>query len=119
MEKREETCKYFIQHMLSKKIIRYASHQARCRKVHLTLYTKDNCQLCITARDVLNRVMKECSYERISLEVVDIMKPENSDSFERYCYDVPVLHIRKPSMQKPIKFMHNFDHEKLLKELQT
>lgn len=54
----------------------------------LTLYTKDPCPLC-------DELVEELApfANRLSLEKVDITKPENREYFKRYRYDIPVLHI--------------------------
>lgn len=64
----------------------------------------------------MDSAIKESSDCKIDLKVVDIMKPENSEAFDMYCYDVPVLHIHKDESGKPIKFMHYFDSTLLKQE---
>lgn len=54
----------------------------------LTLYTKHPCPLC-------DELVEELApfIHRLSLEKIDITKPENREYFKRYRYDIPVLHI--------------------------
>ena len=54
------------------------------------LFTKAGCTLCDVAKDVL----KDASTERPhTLEAVDITDPEHAEWWEKYKYDIPVLHI--------------------------
>lgn len=92
------------------------SSRTLVNSVKLTFFTKPTCQLCVNAREVLDDVLRE-SNSSPSLEIVDIMKPENSAAFDKYCYDVPVLHLDRPNQKKPIKFMHFFNKEEITNEL--
>ncbi|CAK7893552.1 hypothetical protein CAAN1_22S00496 [[Candida] anglica] len=85
----------------------------------VTFFTKETCQLCTNAKVVLNKTLEspQLIKKDINLEVIDIMKPENSKWFDVYCYDVPVLHVDRPEQKKPTKFMHYFYEDKLLDEL--
>lgn len=86
----------------------------------LTFFTKETCQLCTNAKEILGKTLSNPSLKnkKVDLEVIDIMKPENSKWFDVYCFDVPVLHIMKNEEQKkPIKFMHYFHEDKILEEL--
>lgn len=86
------------------------------RLASLTLFTKEGCQLCKNAHHILDETLKRDPFRNIPLTVVDIMKPENSEAFDKYCFDVPVLHVDRPGQLKPVKFMHYFDNEELAKE---
>lgn len=88
------------------------------KNISLVFFTKESCQLCVNAKDVLDRALKDDSAKdftkNVNVKTVDIMKPENSEWFDVYCYDVPVLHIEQPDGGKPVKFMHYFDQSKIL-----
>lgn len=58
------------------------------QKPKLTMYTKQQCQLCDELVQELSPFMN-----RLQFEKVDITKPENREYFKRYRYDIPVLHI--------------------------
>lgn len=87
--------------------------------VKLTFFSKDTCQLCTNAKQVLEKAMhnQHIKAKELDLEVVDIMDPKNSKWFDMYCYDVPVLHIEGSDMKKPVKFMHYFDEGKIVGEI--
>ncbi|KAK6455721.1 uncharacterized protein RJT20DRAFT_129044 [Scheffersomyces xylosifermentans] len=111
-----------LQRTLASRVVasRYlSSSAAHSQKIALTFFTKDTCMLCTKAKGVLKSTLENDALkgEEIDLKVVDIMHPDNGTWFEAYCYDVPVLHVDRPSQNKPVKFMHYFDEEKLVKEL--
>mmetsp|Transcript_4263 Transcript_4263/g.4222 ORF Transcript_4263/g.4222 Transcript_4263/m.4222 type:complete len:117 (-) Transcript_4263:155-505(-) len=95
------------------------SSTSRSLKTSLTFFTKDTCMLCTNAKNILHDTLKDDTLKDkdISLETIDIMKPENSKWFDVYCYDVPVLHVERPNQAKPVKFMHYFYNDKLIDEL--
>lgn len=83
----------------------------------LTLFTKETCSLCVKARAILDNTTRHHSMPAHTLTIVDITDPAHSTWFDRYCFDVPVLHVeRDKSDEQPVKFMHYFDKEKLLRE---
>ena len=97
---------------------RALSSTLRNSKTSLTFFTKETCMLCTNAKHILHDTLKDDTLKdkEISLETIDIMKPENSKWFDIYCYDVPVLHVNRPDQAKPVKFMHYFYDDKLLDE---
>ena len=54
------------------------------------LFTKAGCTLCDVAKDVLANARAEHPH---TLEAVDITDPEHGEWWEKYKYDIPVLHI--------------------------
>ncbi|RLV83073.1 Glutaredoxin-like protein [Meyerozyma sp. JA9] len=74
--------------------------------------------LCTNAKGILQETLQspELQNTPIELKTVDIMKKENAQWFDVYCYDVPVLHVDRPGQAKPVKFMHYFDKKKLTEE---
>lgn len=85
----------------------------------LTFFTKDTCQLCKNASVILSKTLEHDDFKNIKVDVVDIMKPGNESAFDKYCYDVPVLHVDRPNRSKPVKFMHYFDEQKLAEEFRS
>ncbi|OBA23502.1 DUF836-domain-containing protein [Metschnikowia bicuspidata var. bicuspidata NRRL YB-4993] len=96
--------------------IRLFSSSTLLRKFSLTFFTKDTCLLCKNASVILHQTLQAKEFKDVKLTTVDIMKPENSSAFDKYCYDVPVLHVDRAGQKKPVKFMHYFDEEKLAAE---
>lgn len=88
------------------------------RQLQLTFFTKDGCKLCSDASSVLSKVIKDVARSDIDVKHLDIMSPENSEAFDKYCYDVPVLHIEAKGQKKPIKFMHYFDEKEIKKAIE-
>jgi len=56
----------------------------------VSLYTKEGCTLCDEAVAVLSGLRPQAPH---SLVAVDITDAENKAWFERYKYDIPVLHV--------------------------
>ena len=54
------------------------------------LFTKAGCTLCVKAKEVLAGVAKEQPH---ALEAVDITDPDKRQWWDKYKYDIPVLHI--------------------------
>lgn len=54
------------------------------------LYTKEGCTLCDKAKDVLGLLREEQPH---SLETIDITDPDKTDIFDKYKWDIPVLHL--------------------------
>ncbi|KAF7999175.1 hypothetical protein HF325_006707 [Metschnikowia pulcherrima] len=102
--------------MMFSKSVRKFGTSALSRQVSLTFFTKDTCQLCKNAAGILHKTLQDEQFKNINLATIDIMKPENSSAFDKYCYDVPVLHVDRPGQKKPVKFMHYFDEAKLVAE---
>ncbi|CAI8009455.1 Glutaredoxin-like protein C5orf63 homolog [Geodia barretti] len=71
----------------------------------LTLFTKkySPCSLCDDAKEVLKQYENEFIYEE---EYIDLA--ENKEWFERYKYDIPVIH-----MNGDLLMMHRVDQDKL------
>ncbi|RCK58148.1 hypothetical protein Cantr_06625 [Candida viswanathii] len=87
-------------------------------QVNLTFFTKDTCMLCTNAKNILHDTLKSPDLVNvpIKLTTIDIMDPKNQEWFDKYCYDVPVLHVDRPNQPKPVKFMHYFYEDKLKEE---
>ena len=54
------------------------------------LYTKAGCTLCDVAKDVLKQAAEQQPH---TLEAVDITDEEHAGWWDKYKYDIPVLHI--------------------------
>ncbi len=56
----------------------------------VTLFTKEECTLCDKVKDVLEQVRAERPH---ALYSVDIADPRNEPWWDKYKYDIPVLHV--------------------------
>jgi Glutaredoxin-like domain (DUF836). len=54
------------------------------------LYTKEGCTLCDKVSDVLKSVREEYPH---SLEAIDITDLDKTEFYDKYKWDIPVLHI--------------------------
>lgn len=57
-------------------------------KPHVTLYTKPGCHLCEEAKREMEAagIPEEYTFEEVNIE-------EDPESFERYRFEIPVIHI--------------------------
>ncbi len=73
-------------------------YESESSDVVVTLYTKEGCTLCDKVKDVLREVQQgEDDGLQHSLRQIDITDSDQQDSFDRYKYDIPVLHISSKS----------------------
>lgn len=67
-----------------------------CKTIALILYSKPGCHLC----EGLEEKLKEMPNLKLDLEIRDITT--NSDWFNRYQYEIPVLCVKKDNLEQPI-----------------
>ncbi len=100
-----------IQHILNYRQSRFHSCKASIREINdygfptfisgpiydgpagcpvVTLFTKEECTLCDKVKDVLEQVRAERPH---ALYSVDIADPRNEPWWDKYKYDIPVLHV--------------------------
>ncbi|SCU87962.1 LADA_0E07316g1_1 [Lachancea dasiensis] len=99
-----------------------AARLANYSKVQLTLFSKHNCGLCDKAKVVLDQVANDKSeFKDIAINIVDIDLPQNKEWWNRYCMDVPVLHVENAQQPESLsKIFHKLDRlqvEAKIKEL--
>lgn len=102
-----------------KTITRGVFNPARFKStVLLKFFTKANCMLCTNANEILQLAISSPTVDQINLDLtkIDIMDFKNKQWFDKYCYDVPVLHIELPQDKVLKKHMHYFDKEQLIKD---
>jgi glutaredoxin len=63
-------------------------YQADKKAPVVTLFTKEGCSLCDKVKDVLVIVREENPHSLLQKDITD-----DSDLYERYKYDIPVLHL--------------------------
>ncbi|KAF3916697.1 hypothetical protein ABW20_dc0105959 [Dactylellina cionopaga] len=85
------------------------------RSLRLTLFTKSDCGLCVSAKESIQNFRKSAD-KSIEYTEIDIFQPNNEKWHNAYVFDVPVLHLEKhlekngPS-SKVLKLMHRFSKE--------
>ncbi|KAK8090043.1 hypothetical protein PG997_005004 [Apiospora hydei] len=81
----------------------------------ITLFTRDNCGLCVKAKSILSEVKASRPFEYAE---VDIIKDESIPRWrDLYEFDVPVIHVSKAtapkedpkSASKALKLMHHLN----------
>jgi thiol-disulfide isomerase/thioredoxin len=58
----------------------------------VSLFTKEGCTLCDKVKDILISVRDDHDCQH-SLEAVDITDTDKTEIYEKYKYDIPVLHV--------------------------
>ncbi|QPH00281.1 hypothetical protein C2857_003682 [Epichloe festucae Fl1] len=79
----------------------------------ITLFSRDNCDLCTQAKGVLSDVWDKRPF---AYKEVNLALPESNAWRELYDFDIPVIHISKSSAAgeqvssagKAVKLMHRF-----------
>lgn len=107
--------------MLSRSIRRFSTSTPLLKnKVHLTLFGKEGCSLCDQAKTVLSQVLESKSSinKKFELKYVDITDPLNKLWWEKYCFDVPVLHFDRFEQPRPVKMMHRLETNAVIKEIE-
>lgn len=82
------------------------------RKHLLTLFTNPTCHLCTIARSSLQSVAQK---RAIEWREVNIMQKGNEEWYDKYCFDVPVIHA---SVNGKSKLMHWIYEEDVLAKLE-
>ncbi|SCV03351.1 LAME_0H09736g1_1 [Lachancea meyersii CBS 8951] len=97
-----------------------AARLANCSSIRLTLFSKNNCGLCDKAKEVAILVVNNKQrFNGLQLALVDIDEPQNKEWWNKYCMDVPVLHVE--NTQKPdtvSKVFHRLDLKQLEQKIE-
>ena len=78
-------------------------------KIILEIYSKENCPLCDELKEVVKKVHHDINFE---IKEIDITK--DPKIFEKYKYDIPVVHINGL-----IAFKHRITESELRKKLKS
>lgn len=81
----------------------------RMDNIILEIYSKDNCQLCDELKEVVKKVNQKINFQ---IKEIDITK--DPEIFEKYKYDIPVVHINGV-----IAFKHRITEAELIKKLNS
>lgn len=86
--------------------------------IKLSLFSKDQCGLCDNAKFVMEKVTSLDEFKKIHYETVDINKTENKEWWDKYCFDIPVLHIENKNKQDSlIKVFHRLNEEDIIDKI--
>ncbi|KAK9379907.1 uncharacterized protein V2V93DRAFT_391976 [Kockiozyma suomiensis] len=75
----------------------------------MTIYSRPQCGLCDEAKQSISKATKKLP--SFDLLQVDILLPENKEWFDKYAFDVPVIHFQTAENSPVHKIMHHI-HEK-------
>ncbi|AGO09905.1 AaceriAAL086Wp [[Ashbya] aceris (nom. inval.)] len=86
--------------------------------VRLQLFSKEHCGLCDNAKVAVANLLKRPEYEGMEVETIDITLPENKTWWEKYCLDVPVLHVENKSDSGRLKkIFHRVQEQQLIETI--
>ncbi|KAK9321038.1 hypothetical protein V1517DRAFT_327659 [Lipomyces orientalis] len=74
----------------------------------MTIFSRPQCGLCEEAKESITKAIKQLP--KFDFLEIDIMKPENHEWFDKYAYDVPVIHFQTAENEGVKKIMHHI-HE--------
>ncbi len=77
--------------------------------VKLQIYSKKECHLCDKAKEVLQRLAKEYS---LAVQEIDI--EQDSETFDRFRYEIPVIFLEGTRL-----FKYRIDEKKLRKAIES
>ncbi|KAF2274530.1 glutaredoxin 2 [Westerdykella ornata] len=87
---------------------------SRLLKCRITLFTRENCSLCDTAKSVVATVGKTTPFK---YQEVNVMEPGQEKWRAVYEFDTPVIHVEKASSGETTssarKLMHRFKEEEV------
>jgi glutaredoxin len=85
----------------------------------LTLFGKEGCGLCDKAKQVMLDIRdSEETPNTMEFQYVDISDVMNTQWWDKYCFDVPVLHIDNLDSGERLKMMHRLDPLKVMEVVQ-
>lgn len=82
----------------------------------MTLFSKNNCGLCDKAKVVMSNVLKDNQdLQRLAeYRIVNIDDPANKEWWDKYCFDIPVLHLEDSSKEGSlVKIFHRLNENDL------
>ncbi|KAL5116735.1 hypothetical protein ACEQ8H_005347 [Pleosporales sp. CAS-2024a] len=89
---------------------------ARLLDCRITLFTRNPCALCDTAKTVIRNVT---SQRPLTYHEINVMEPGQEKWKSLYEFDTPVIHIDKAdapmTTASSLKLMHRFSEEHVLK----
>ncbi|KAH6678369.1 hypothetical protein B0J14DRAFT_320828 [Halenospora varia] len=93
--------------------------QHACR---ITLFTRQNCSLCINAKQTLSTVWDKRPFV---YKEIDVMEPEFKGWKDLYEFDTPVIHVNRTELgeerpelsSKALKLMHRFSAEQIQEKM--
>lgn len=79
------------------------------------LFTRPNCGLCAEAKLQIDAAAQSVEF---SYSEIDITMPENTKWYDKYAFDVPVLHVQQSPNSEPYKiYMHRLQAHELVEAI--
>ncbi|KAK9328973.1 hypothetical protein V1520DRAFT_280265 [Lipomyces starkeyi] len=78
----------------------------------MTIFSRPQCGLCHEAKESIAKAINRLPEFRYS--EIDILKPENQEWFDKYAYDVPVIHFQTAEDKGVKKIMHKIHEQDVI-----
>jgi len=69
------------------------NHQKQTKMLTLKLLTKNNCQLCDEAKDLIDTELDKNLLSKIIIQEVDITDSGNEKLYDRWKWEIPVFYL--------------------------
>ncbi|CEP63774.1 Mgp12p LALA0_S09e02190g [Lachancea lanzarotensis] len=98
-----------------------AAMLANFSNIRLTLFSKANCGLCDKAKEVTKKVVdNKQRFAGLQIHVVDIDEPNNKRWWNKYCMDVPVLHLENINDPETVsKIFHRLELHQVEQKIES
>ncbi|KAK7204164.1 glutaredoxin-like domain-containing protein [Myxozyma melibiosi] len=98
--------------MISRRFFSRSVAAATVRLPRMLLYSRPECGLCEEAKESISKAVKELP--EFELQVVNILEPENKEWFDKYAFDVPVVHFQTSESDKIHRIMHHIKQKDVI-----
>ncbi|KAK9469460.1 glutaredoxin-like domain-containing protein [Lipomyces arxii] len=78
----------------------------------IILFGRPQCGLCEEAKEAVMKAKK--SLPEIEYKTIDILQPDNKSWFDKYAYDVPVIHFQATENSPIKKIMHHIHEQDVI-----
>ncbi|KAK9372209.1 glutaredoxin-like protein [Lipomyces chichibuensis] len=78
----------------------------------MTIFSRPQCGLCDEAKESIAKAIKHLPQFRYS--EIDILKSENQEWFDKYAYEVPVIHFQTAENEVVKKIMHKIHEQDVI-----
>ncbi|KAK9368875.1 hypothetical protein V1509DRAFT_563792 [Lipomyces kononenkoae] len=82
----------------------------------MTIFSRPQCGLCDEAKESIASAIK--GLPAFTYSEINILKPENQEWFDKYAYDVPVIHFQTAEHEEVKKIMHRIHEQDVINLVQ-
>ncbi|KAK9237532.1 hypothetical protein V1525DRAFT_426265 [Lipomyces kononenkoae] len=78
----------------------------------MTIFSRPQCGLCDEAKESIASAVKRLP--EFTYSEINILEPENQGWFDKYAYDVPVIHFQTAENEAVKKIMHRIHEQDVI-----